>query len=63
MYRRNQFLVKVKATSTSKLLDSLPRNDALAELSLVNSMWLTAVIWSENYQHHHHAIYQNFGHE
>jgi hypothetical protein len=27
-----QFLAKVKATSTGKLLDSLPRNDAVAEL-------------------------------
>jgi hypothetical protein len=26
------FLDKVKATSTGKLLDSLPRNDAVAEL-------------------------------
>jgi hypothetical protein len=27
-----QFLPKVKASSTGKLLDSLPRNDAVAEL-------------------------------
>jgi hypothetical protein len=27
-----QFLAKMKATSTGKLLDSLPRNDAVAEL-------------------------------
>jgi hypothetical protein len=27
-----QFLAKVKATSTDKLLDSLPRNDAVVEL-------------------------------
>jgi hypothetical protein len=27
-----QFLAKVKATSTGKLLDSLPWNDAVAEL-------------------------------
>jgi hypothetical protein len=33
MYRSYQFLVKVKATSTGKLLDSLPRNDAVVELS------------------------------
>jgi hypothetical protein len=32
MYRSNQFLAKVKATSTGKLLDSPPRNDAAAEL-------------------------------
>jgi hypothetical protein len=32
MYRSNQFLAIVKATSTGKLLDSLPRNDAVAEL-------------------------------
>jgi hypothetical protein len=47
-----QFLAKVKATSTGKLLDSLPRNNAVVEL--VNSMWLTVVIRNENYQHHHH---------
>jgi hypothetical protein len=29
----NHFLVKMKETSTDKLLDSLPRNDAVAELS------------------------------
>jgi hypothetical protein len=27
-----QFLAKAKATSTGKLLDSLPRNDAMVEL-------------------------------
>jgi hypothetical protein len=32
MYRSFQFLVKVTATSTGKLLDSLPRNDAVVEL-------------------------------
>jgi hypothetical protein len=32
MYRRNQFLVKVKTTSTDKLFDSQPRKDAVAEL-------------------------------
>jgi hypothetical protein len=32
MYRSNQFLAKVTATSTGKLFDSLPRNDAVAEL-------------------------------
>jgi hypothetical protein len=33
MNRRYLFLVKVKASSTGKLLDSLPRNNALAELN------------------------------
>jgi hypothetical protein len=32
MYRSYQFFAKVKATSTSKLLDSLPWNDMVAEL-------------------------------
>jgi hypothetical protein len=32
MYRSYQFLVKVKATSTGKLVDSLPRKDAVVEL-------------------------------
>jgi hypothetical protein len=31
MYRSYQFLVKMKATGFGKLLDSLPRNDAVAE--------------------------------
>jgi hypothetical protein len=45
-----QFLAKVKATRNGKLLDSLPRNDAVAELCSVEfNVWLTAVIWSENY--------------
>jgi hypothetical protein len=30
-----QFFAKVKATSTGKLLDSLPRKDAVAELCYV----------------------------
>jgi hypothetical protein len=50
MYRSNQFLAKVKATRTGKLLDSLPR---WLNCILVNSIWLTTVIRSENYQHHH----------
>jgi hypothetical protein len=33
VYRSYQFLAKMKATSTGKLLDSLPRNNAVAELS------------------------------
>jgi hypothetical protein len=32
MNRSNQFLAKLKATSTGKLLDSLPRNIAVAIL-------------------------------
>jgi hypothetical protein len=32
MYRSYQFLAKVEATSTGKLLDSLPWNDVVAEL-------------------------------
>jgi hypothetical protein len=32
MYRGNHFHAKVKATNTGKLLDSLPMNDAVAEL-------------------------------
>jgi hypothetical protein len=32
MYKSYQFLAKVKATSTGKLLDSLPRNDVVAYL-------------------------------
>jgi hypothetical protein len=32
MYRSNQFLAKVKATSTGKLIGCLHRNDVVAEL-------------------------------
>jgi hypothetical protein len=32
MYRSYQILAKVKATNIDKLLDSFPRNDAVAEL-------------------------------
>jgi hypothetical protein len=32
MYSSYQFLVKVEATSTGNLIDSLSRNDAVAEL-------------------------------
>jgi hypothetical protein len=32
MYRSYQFLAKVKGTSTGKLFDSMPRNEAVAEL-------------------------------
>jgi hypothetical protein len=48
-----QFLAKVKETSTGKLLDSLPGNDAVLNSALVNSMWLTVVIQSVNYQQQH----------
>jgi hypothetical protein len=35
----------IVGTGTGKLLNSLPRNDVVAELcSRVNSMWLTAMI-------------------
>jgi hypothetical protein len=46
-------IAEVKAICTGKLFDSLPRNDAMAEQFLVNIMWLSALIWSENYHHHH----------
>jgi hypothetical protein len=32
MYRSNQFLVKMKATYSGKMLDSQPRNETMAEL-------------------------------
>jgi hypothetical protein len=55
MYRSNQFLAKVKATSTDKLFDILPRNDAVAELcSGKFNVPVTAVIQSDNNYHHHH---------
>jgi hypothetical protein len=36
MYRNNQFLEKMKATTTGKLFDSMPRKDTVAGLSSVN---------------------------
>ena len=46
MYRSNlQFLVKVKASGTGKLFDSLPRKGALTKLC----SGVTAVIWRVNY--------------
>jgi hypothetical protein len=35
MFRSYQFLAKVKVTSIVKLLDNLPRNDAVAELPML----------------------------
>jgi hypothetical protein len=35
MYRSYQFLAKVKATSTGKLLDNIPRDDAVVEMCFV----------------------------
>jgi hypothetical protein len=51
-----QFIAEVKATSTGKLLDSLPWKMLWLNCALVNSMWLTVVIRCENYQHHHQQI-------
>jgi hypothetical protein len=42
MNRSNQFLVKVKATSTGKLLDSLMRNDAMAVAELFSGKFNVA---------------------
>jgi hypothetical protein len=55
-----QFLAKVKTTSTGKLHDSLPRNSVMA-LVHVNSMWLNAMIQSENYQYHRHKSKSTVG--
>jgi hypothetical protein len=51
MYRSYLFLAKLKAISSVKLTDSLPRNDAVA-VYYGDSMWLTVMTCSENYQHH-----------
>jgi hypothetical protein len=55
MFRSYQFFAKVKATSTGKLFDGLPRKEAMAELcsGKFNVAYCRAVIRSENYQHHH----------
>jgi hypothetical protein len=57
-----QFLAKVKATSTGKLLDSLPRKMRWLNCALVNSMWLTVMIGSENYHHNHHGVQPQLQH-
>jgi hypothetical protein len=61
MYRSFEYLVKVKATRTGKLLDSLPRNDMVSELchgkrlncAMVNSVLLTAISQRVNCHYHH----------
>jgi hypothetical protein len=50
MYRSYQFLVKVMATSTGKLLDSLYMNDAVAE----QCSGKFNVANRRNYQQHQH---------
>jgi hypothetical protein len=47
-----QFLAKVKAISTGKLLDSLLRNDAVVELCSGKFNVAYCLFRSENYQHH-----------
>jgi hypothetical protein len=54
MYRSYQFLVKVMATSTGKLLDSLYMNDAVAELCSGKFN----VANRRNYQQHRHQHHQ-----
>jgi hypothetical protein len=50
---RHVFSKKVKATSSGKLLDSMPRNYVVAKMcSCLNSVWLAVMSRSENYQHH-----------
>jgi hypothetical protein len=53
---------KVKGTSTGKLLDSLPRNDAVAGLCYgkFNVAYNTAVILRLNYQNHHFHSQNDF---
>jgi hypothetical protein len=58
MYRNYQVLAKVKKTSTGKLLDSLPRNNVVAELCFgkLSVTYYRHPDWqSENYQHHYHT--------
>jgi hypothetical protein len=57
MYRVNQFLEKVKATSTGKLLDSLPRKYVVAEMCSGKfnlALIILLRLQSGNYKHHHH---------
>jgi hypothetical protein len=51
-----QSLAKVKATSAEKLFDSLPSNDAVAEMcsDKFNVAHCRENV-SENYQHHQHC--------
>jgi hypothetical protein len=49
-----QFLAKVRTTSAGQLLDSLSRNDSVAELCSSKFNMVTAVIRIENYRHKHH---------
>jgi hypothetical protein len=57
MYRRYQFLAKMKATSTGKLLDILPRNDAVVDLcsgTFNLAYWRDSVCKLPTPPHHHH---------
>jgi hypothetical protein len=47
--------MEVKATSTGKLLDSLPRNDMVAESELCYGKFNVAY-YRVNYQHHHLVV-------
>jgi hypothetical protein len=54
LVQKFQFLAEVKATSAGKLLDSLPRDDAVVELCSGEFNVAYCPDRSENYQYHHH---------
>jgi hypothetical protein len=53
MYKRYQFLAKGKATTRGKVPDSLPRNNAVAELCFGKFIIVNRCDLQSNYQHHH----------
>ena len=60
MYRSNQqFLAKVKASGTGKLLDSLPRECVVAKHCFSEYQCGTALMRRVNFQHHHHGLKQH----
>jgi uncharacterized protein with PhoU and TrkA domain len=53
MYRSYRFLAKVKASTTGKVLASLPRTMRWLNCAIVNSIRLTAVIRNEKKNQNH----------
>jgi hypothetical protein len=57
MYRGNQqFLAKLKATSTDNSLIACLGSMGQRNCALENSKWLTAMIWRVNHKNNHHRL-------
>jgi hypothetical protein len=56
IYRSLSFLRKWRQLVLVNCLTAFPGRMRWWKCTLVNSMWVTVVIRSENYQHHHQCI-------